>query len=119
MYNHDKVTQKLNDLYWKVHNGPPKGKDLLWIRNMLSDVKDGGLVPSKDEFKKANVLWKKYVNPTVVSDDTMWSLIDALLEDQEPSKIQAIKLYRKHTKCSLREAKDVIDARQEKLKRGW
>ena len=64
-------------------------------------------------------LWKKYFNSTVVSDDVMWSLIDALLEDREPSKISAIKLYRKHNKCSLKEAKDVIDARQKSISQGW
>ena len=119
MYNHDKVTQKLNDLYWKVHNGPPRGKDLLWIRNMLSDVKDGGLVPDKQEFIMANLLWKKYSNGVLTEDEGMWSLIDELLTQETPSKIGAIKIYRRFVGSNLRDAKEAIDAREHSIKNGW
>ena len=117
MYNHDKITQKLNDLYWKVHNGPPQDKDLLWCRRILEDVKDSGLVPDKQDFIMANLMWKKYNGGVSVDEKTIWLLIDALLE--EGTKIGAIKMYRRFINSSLREAKDVVDAREEKIKRGW
>ena len=122
MYNHAKVVEKLLNLYWKVHgtmDKPPEGDDLLWCRRILEDVRDSGLVPSRDEFKHANILWNKYSDSSVVSDDVMWSLIDELITGEDQSKIKAIKLYRKHNKCSLKEAKDVIDARQKSISQGW
>ena len=44
-------------------------------------------------------------------------LIDALLE--QGTKINAIKMYRRFINSSLREAKDIVDAREQKIKRGW
>ena len=118
-YNHDKITQKLNDLYWKVHNGPPKDKDLIWCKNLLSDVKDSGLVPNKEEFNMANLMWKKYSDGVSTDDKVMWSLIDMLLTQDNPTKIGAIKIYRKYIECSLREAKEMVDAREIKIKKEW
>jgi len=122
MYNHDKVTQKLNDLYWKVHgtvDKPPEGGDLLWCRTILEDVRDSGLIPNKEQFQKANLLWKKYSNGVEPTNEDMWELIDELLTQETPSKIGAIKTYRRFTNSNLRDAKDVIDAREQKIKRGW
>ena len=122
MYNHDKVTQKLNDLYWKVHgtvDKPPEGGDLLWCRRILEDVRDSGLVPDKTEFKMANLMWKKHSGGVSKDDDVMWSLVDVLLTQENPSKIGAIKIYRKFIDSTLRDAKEAIDAREYSLKNGW
>ncbi len=45
----------------------------------------------------------------------MWKLIDSLLTQENPSKIGAIKMYRRFiTNASLRESKEVVDAREQK-----
>ena len=124
MYNHDNIVKKLEKLYWKVHGLPAdndgKGnKDLLWVRRILEDVRDSGLVPDKTEFKMANLMWKKHSGGVSKDDDAMWSLIDMLLTQENPSKIQAIKMYRKFVDITLRGAKEAIDARDYGLKNGW
>ena len=122
MHNHDNIIKKLEKLYWKVH-GLPAGNDgkgnvdLLWCRRILEDVRDSGLVPDKQEFVMANLMWKKYSGGVSVDEKTIWILIDALLEQN--TKIGAIKMYRRFIGSSLREAKEVVDAREQKLKRGW
>jgi hypothetical protein len=124
MHNHDNIIKKLEKLYWKVHGLPAdndgKGnKDLLWVRRILEDVRDSGLVPDKTEFKMANLMWKKHTGGVSKDDDVMWSLIDMLLTQERPSKIQAIKMYRKFVDITLRGAKEAVDAREYGLKNGW
>ena len=125
-YNHDTVIDKLIKLNERIAVDPfndVQEKDLIWCQRLLTDVKESGLVPSKEEFIMANLMWKKYdFKPTdrKSTEENMWKLIDGLLTQENPSKIQAIKMYRRFiTNASLRESKEVVDARQEKLKRGW
>ena len=124
MYNHDNIVKKLEKLYWKVHGLPEHNDgegntDLVWCRRILEDVRDSGLVPDKTEFKMANLMWKKHSGGVSKDDDVMWSLVDMLLTQERPSKIQAIKIYRKYIDSTLREAKEVIDAREQKIIHGW
>ena len=125
-YNHEAVIEKLTNLTERVntsdfHENYTDDKDLHWCKNLLSDVKDGGLVPNKEEFTMANLMWKKYSLSDSVdeNDGNMWKMIDGMLTQENPTKIGAIKLYRRFTGSNLREAKDVVDAREQKLKRGW
>ena len=131
MYDHDNIVKKLEKLYWKVHGLPGHNdgedntpysegnKDLIWCRRILEDVRDSGLVPDKTEFKMANLMWKKYSNGVLTEDEGMWSLIDELLTQETPSKIGAIKIYRRFVGSNLRDAKEAIDAREYSLKNGW
>ena len=122
MYNHDNVIEKLTNLYWRVHgtmDSSPKGNDLTWCRRILDDVKSGGLVPDKQEFVMANLMWKKYSNGVLTEDEGMWSLIDELLTQETPSKIGAIKIYRRFVNSTLREAKEAVDNREYNIKNGW
>ena len=124
MYDHDNIVKKLEKLYWKVHGLPGHNdgegnKDLPWCKRLLSDVKDSGLVPDKEDFKMANLMWKKHTGGVSKDDDVMWSIIDMLLTQQNPSKIQAIKIYRKFVDSTLRDAKEAVDAREYGLKNGW
>ena len=119
-YNHNAVIEKLTNLYWRVHgtvDSKPEGNDLSWCRRILDDVQSSGLIPDKQEFVMANLMWKKYSGGVSVDEKTIWILIDALLEQN--TKIGAIKMYRRFIGSSLREAKEVVDAREQKLKRGW
>ena len=127
-YNHDTVIEKLTNLTERVntsdfHENYEDDKDLIWCKRLLSDVKESGLVPSKEEFLMANLIWKKYdFKPTERKsmEENMWKLIDGMLTQERPSKIGAIKMYRRFTpNATLRESKEVVDARQEKIKRGW
>ena len=124
MYNHDNIVKKLEKLYWKVHGLPEhndsKGNiDLVWCRRILDDVKNSGLVPDKTEFKMANLMWRKHSGGVSKDDDVMWSLIDMLLTQENPSKIHAIKIYRKFVDITLRGAKEAVDAREHSIKNGW
>ena len=124
MYNHDNIVKKLEKLYWKVHGLPGhndgKGNtDLLWCRKILEDVRDSGLVPNKEEFNMANLMWKKHSGGVKSDDKVMWSLIDMLLTQDNPSKIGAIKIYRKFIDSTLRDAKEAVDAREHSIKNGW
>ena len=119
-YSHDNVIDKLLKLNERIAVDPfsdVQEKDLIWCQRLLTDVKDSGLVPDKTEFTMANLMWKKYNGGVSVDEKTIWILIDALLE--QGTKIGAIKMYRRFINSSLREAKDVVDAREEKIKRGW
>ena len=124
-YSHDNVIDKLIKLNERIAVDKleiGKEKDLIWCQRLLTDVKDSGLVPSKEEFIMANLMWHKYgFLPTErkSTEENMWKLIDGLLTQENPSKIQCIKIYRRFTNATLRESKEVVDARQEKLKRGW
>ena len=125
-YNHDAVIDKLIKLNERiaVHltNDEGKEKDLIWCQRLLTDVKDSGLVPSKEEFIMANLMWKKYgFLPTdrKSTEENMWKLIDSMLTQENPSKIGAIKMYRRFVNSTLKEAKEMVDAREIKIKRGW
>ena len=122
MYNHNRIIEKLVKLKERIalSEFSPQyedDKDMNWCGRLLSDVRDSGLVPNKEEFVMANLMWKKYSGGVSVDEKTIWILIDALLE--QGTKIGAIKMYRRFINSSLREAKDVVDAREEKIKRGW
>ena len=127
-YNHQAVIDKLTKLTERVntsdfHKNYTDDKDLIWCKRLLSDVKESGLIPSKEEFTMANLMWHKYdFKPTdrKSTEENMWKLIDGMLTQERPSKIGAIKMYRRFTpNASLRESKEVVDAREQKLKRGW
>ena len=125
-YNHDIVVDKLIALNERIAvdigiDGDVTGResDLIWCQRLLTDVKDSGLVPDKQEFIMANLMWKKYRNGVKPTDENMWSLIDALLTQENPSKIGAIKTYRRFTNSNLRDAKEMVDAREIKIKKGW
>ena len=117
-YNHNVVIEKLVSLRERVLRSPlDNTKDLLWCKRLIEDAKESGLIPDKQEFIMANLMWKKYSGGVPINEKTIWILIDALLE--QGTKIGAIKMYRRFINSSLREAKDVVDAREEKIKRGW
>ena len=90
---------------------------MIWCQRLITDVKDNGLVPNKVEFTMANLMWKKYNGGVSVDEKTIWLLIDTLLE--QGSKIGAIKMYRRFINSSLREAKEVVDARQISKEKEW
>ena len=124
-YSHDNVIDKLLKLNERIAVDKLDGgreKDLIWIQRLLTDVKESGLVPSKNEFIMANLMWKKYgFLPTErkSTEENMWKLIDSMLTQENPSKIGAIKMYRRFIRCTLKEAKEMVDAREIKLKRNW
>ena len=122
MHNHDNIIDKLLKLNErvavdKVEIG--KEKDLLWCQRLISDVKDSGLVPDKQEFIMANLMWKKYSNGVEPTNENMWELIDSMLTQENPTKIGAIKMYRRFVNSTLREAKEMVDAREIKIQKGW
>jgi len=128
-YSHDNVIDKLLKLNERIAvdvddvDDEGREKDLIWCQRLITDVKDSGLVPSKEEFIMANLMWKKYgFLPTdrKSTEENMWKLIDGMLTQERPSKIGAIKMYRRFTpNASLRESKEIVDAREQKIKRGW
>ena len=125
-YSHDNVIDKLLKLNERIAvyltNDEGKEKDLIWCQRLLTDVKDSGLVPSKEEFIMANLMWKKYdFKPTdrKSTEENMWKLIDGMLTQQNPTKIGAIKMYRRFIDSTLKEAKEMVDAREIKIKKEW
>ena len=124
-YSHDNVIDKLIKLNERIAVDPfsdVQEKDLIWCQRLLTDVKDSGLVPSKEEFIMANLMWKKYgFLPTdrKSTEENMWKLIDGMLTQENPTKIGAIKLYRRFVDSTLREAKEMVDAREIKIQKGW
>ena len=120
-YNHDNVIDKLLKLNERIAVDLTHDieKDLHWCQRLISDVKDSGLVPDKQEFIMANLMWKKYSNGVEPTNEGMWELIDELLTQENPSKIGAIKTYRRFTNSTLRGAKEMVDAREIKIKKGW
>ena len=122
------VIDKLTNLTERVntsdfHENYTDDTDLHWCKRLLDDVQNSGLVPSKEEFTMANLMWQKYdFKPTdrKSTEENMWKLIDGMLTQERPSKIGAIKMYRRFTpNASLRESKEIVDAREQKIKRGW
>jgi ribosomal protein L7/L12 len=70
----------------------------------------------------ANLMWKKYgFLPTErkSTEENMWKLIDSMLTQENPTKIGAIKMYRRFIDCTLKEAKEMVDAREIKIKKEW
>ena len=121
-YSHDNVIDKLLKLNERIavdKVDDVQQKDLHWCQRLISDVKDSGLVPDKQEFIMANLMWKKYSNGVEPTNEGMWELIDELLTQENPSKIGAIKTYRRFTNSTLRDAKEMVDAREIKIKKGW
>ena len=121
-YNHDSVIDKLLKLNERIAVDPfndVQEKDLIWCQRLISDVKDSGLVPSKEEFTMANLMWKKYNNSVEPTNENMWQLIDGMLTQENPTKIGAIKMYRRFIDCTLKEAKEMVDAREIVIQKGW
>ncbi len=125
-YSHDNVIDKLIKLNERIAvyltNDEGKEKDLIWCQRLLTDVKDSGLVPSKEEFIMSNLMWHKYgVLPTErkTTEENMWKLVDSMLTQENPSKIGAIKMYRRFVNSTLKEAKEMVDAREIKIKKEW
>ena len=124
MHNHDNIIDKMTKLTERVntsdfHENYTDDKDLIWCKRLLDDVENSGLVPSKEEFIMANLMWKKYRNGVEPTNEDMWELIDGMLTQENPSKIGAIKTYRRFTNSNLRDAKEMVDAREIKIKKGW
>ena len=121
-YSHDNIIEKLLKLNERIAVGEvneSREKDLIWCQRLISDVKDSGLVPNKSEFIMANTYWKKYNGGVEPTDENMWELIDELLTQENPTKIGAIKTYRRFVDSTLKEAKDMVDAREIKIQKGW
>ena len=121
-YSHDNVIDKLLKLNERIavdKVDDVQKKDLIWCQRLISDVKDSGLVPDKQEFIMANLMWKKYRNGVEPTNEDMWELIDGMLTQENPTKIGAIKMYRRFINSSLREAKEVVDARQISKEKEW
>ena len=91
--------------------------DYIWSCRMLDDVKESGLVPRREEFIMANLIWKKYSGGVKRNDESMWELIEYHIKNS--MKISAIKVLRRFTECNLKDAKEAIDARQIKIEKGW
>jgi ribosomal protein L7/L12 len=122
-YSHDNVIDKLIKLNERiaVHltNDEGKEKDLIWCQRLLTDVKDSGLVPSKEEFIMSNLMWHKYgFLPTErkSTEENMWKIVDSMWGRGGGTKIGAIKMYRRFIDCTLKEAKEMVDAREIKIK---
>ena len=127
MYSHEVVIDKMTKLTERVntsdfHDNYTDDKDLIWCKRLLDDVENSGLVPSKEEFTMANLMWKKYDFKPIdrkSMKENMWKLIDGMLIQENPTKIGAIKMYRRFVKSTLKEAKEAVDAREYGLKNGW
>ena len=91
--------------------------DYIWSCRMLDDVANSGLVPNREEFIMANLIWKKYNGGVKKNDEGMWELIEYHIKNS--MKISAIKVLRRFTECNLKDAKEAIDARQIKIEKGW
>ena len=120
MHNHQTIIDKISKLRelgifsmvnYKSH------PDYIWSDRMLSDVKDSGVVPNREEFIMANLIWKKYTGGVKRNDEGMWELIEYHIKGN--MKISAIKLLRRFTECNLKDAKEAIDARTIKIEKGW
>ena len=122
MHNHQAIIDKMSKLrefvMFKLSNYKSH-PDYIWSCRMLDDVKDSGLVPNKEEFIMANLIWKKYNGGVKRNDEGMWELIDGLLTQENRSKIGAIKILRRFIECNLKDAKEAVDARDIKIERGW
>ena len=119
-YNHDAIVDKISKLRELVIFSMVNYKshpDYIWSCRMLDDVKNSGLVPNREEFTMANLIWKKYNGGVKRNDEGMWELIEYHIKGS--MKISAIKLLRRFTECNLKDAKEALDAREIKIERGW
>ena len=120
-YDSKSVVGKLIKLKYKINtayeNGEYTTKDRDWILRIISAAKEGKY--GKGDLEKANILWKKYskMDYTESVEGELCENIDEFLNAN--NKINAIKVFNKWMGCDLREAKDVIDARQESINQGW
>ena len=120
MHNHQTIIDKISKLRELVIFSMVNYKshpDYIWSCRMLDDVKESGLVPNREEFIMANLIWKKYNGGVKRNDEGMWELIEYHIKNQ--TKISAIKILRRFTECNLKDAKEAIDARQIKIEKGW
>ena len=120
MHNHQAIIDKIGKLRELVIFNMAdykKHPDYIWCDRMLFDVKDSGLVPNREEFIMANLIWKKYNGGVKRNDEGMWELIEYHIKNS--TKISAIKILRRFTECNLKDAKEAIDARQIKIEKGW
>ena len=123
MHNHQAIIDKMSKLrefvMFKLSNYKSH-PDYIWCERMLDDTKNSGLVPNKEDFTFANLIWKKYNGGVKRNDDGLWFMIDSYLTHEQRSKISAIKIYRRFIiNANLREAKEAVDARDYSLKNGW
>ncbi|MBC8428223.1 MAG: hypothetical protein H8D94_01995 [Candidatus Pelagibacter sp.] len=116
--NQKQIIEKFNKLRFRIefnHRNKVQPdselRDLVWVKRQIEDL-SGGVVLLKSDFICANNLWKQYSDTDDKYDE--WYVIDSYIEDDRI--ISAIKEYRRKHNCSLKEAKDTIDARQMKLK---
>ena len=120
MHNHQEIIDKMSKLremvIFKMSNYK-NHPDYIWSDRMLSDVKDSGVVPKREEFIMANLIWKKYTGGVKRNDEGMWELIEYHIKNN--MKISAIKMLRRFTECNLKDAKEAIDARKIKIEKGW
>ena len=120
MHNHQAIIDKIGKLremvLFKIADYK-KHPDYIWSCRMLDDVANNGLVPNKEEFIMANLIWKKYNGGVKRNDEGMWELIEYHIKSK--TKISAIKILRRFTECNLKDAKEAIDARQIKIEKGW
>ena len=119
MHNHQEIIDKMSKLREFVMFSMSNYKnhpDYIWSCRTLDDVR-GGVVPKREEFIMANLIWKKYNGGVKRNDEGMWELIEYHIKGQ--MKISAIKMLRRFTECNLKDAKEAIDARQIKIEKGW
>ena len=118
-YNHYAVIDKLDKLrelvVFKIADYK-KHPDYIWCERALDDAK-GGVVPNKEEFIMANLIWKKFNGGVKGNDDGLWHMIDHHIKGD--MKISAIKIYRRFTDSGLKEAKEMVDAREISIKKKW
>ena len=120
MHNHQIIIDKIGKLRELVIFNMAdykKHPDYIWSCRMLDDVANSGLVPNREEFIMANLIWKKYNGGVKRNDEGMWELIEYHIKGS--MKISAIKLLRRFTECNLKDAKEAVDAREIKIERGW
>ena len=122
MHKKYKILDKLISLTERVsYSSLDNTKDLNWCKKLRAEVRDNDSLPTREEFIMANLMWKKYndnggVEPT---NKNMWKMIDSMLTQENPTKIGAIKVYRRFVDSTLREAKEMVDAREIKIQKGW
>ena len=120
-YNHENIIERFNKLRFRISFSGKEShslsdleviNDMKWVKRKIEDW-EAGRVPDRIDLGMANRLWIKY-SLLGIREHNMWDYIDSCLKDNR--KIEAIKTYREYMKCGLREAKNVIDAREMKNK---
>ena len=99
-------------------------EDMIEARSIYNKVRDGEYDSSTyvtQVMKQANKIWKQRNHIKKVGWEDFYSVEGQIIElIRQNQKINAIKLYRqnkldKGEECGLREAKEYVDALQEKL----